>query len=79
MANDWIVTWLAIEVRSRTPGTTAMPRQEQKTFGNQKDAVNFAMSLDEGRRRTAELHFGGQVAGLPIIEQMYAAIKDRTK
>jgi hypothetical protein len=38
-----------------------------------KEAINFAMSLDVPQRRTVQLHLpGGDIAELPIIEQMYA-------
>src|SRR5262249_39101457 len=40
---------------------------------SQKEAVNFAMSLDEPQRRTVQLRLpGGDVANLAAIEQMYA-------
>jgi hypothetical protein len=41
-----------------------------------KEAVNFAMSLDHPQRRTVRLHLpDGDIAELPVIEQMHAAQK----
>jgi len=42
-------------------------------FDSQKEAVDFAMSLDHPQRRTVRLHLpGGNIAELAVIEQMYA-------
>jgi hypothetical protein len=72
MAMDWVLTWARTAFisigRKNIP-----PRREQKAFDSQKEAINFAMSLDVPQRRTVQLHLpGGDIAELPIIEQMYA-------
>jgi hypothetical protein len=47
--------------------------RSSKTLDSQKEAVNFAISFDEPHQRTVQLHLpGGDIAELPIIEQMYA-------
>jgi hypothetical protein len=72
MAMDWVLTWARTAFisigRKNIP-----PRREQKAFDSQREAVNFAMSLDVPQRRTVQLHLpGGDIAELTVIEQMYA-------
>jgi hypothetical protein len=72
MAMDWVLTWARAAFisigRKNIP-----PRREQKAFDSQREAVNFAMSLDVPQRRTVQLHLpGGDIAELTVIEQMYA-------
>ena len=74
MAYKWVVTWertAFVQIGRRHMRT---PRQ-RKTFDSQKEAVDFAMSLDEPQRRTVQLHLpgGGDIAELPVIELMHAA------
>jgi hypothetical protein len=71
MAMDWVLTWARAAFisigRKNVP-----PRREQKAFDSQKEAVNFAMSLDHPQRRTVQLHLpGGDIAYLSRIEQMH--------
>jgi hypothetical protein len=71
MGTDWVLTWARTAFisigRKNIP-----PRREQKAFDSQKEAVNFAMSLDHPQRRTVQLHLpGGDIAYLPRIEQMH--------
>ena len=74
MAYKWVVTW---ERTSFLPigGRNIGPSRERKTFDSQKEAVDFAMGLDEPQRRTVQLHLPGcgDVAELPVIELMHAA------
>jgi len=70
--NVWVVTW---QSSAYAPiGNQKIPlRREQKMFGSEKKAVNFAMSLDETCHMTVQLHLPfGQIAELPSIEQIYA-------
>jgi hypothetical protein len=73
MADKWVLTWertAFVQIGRRHLHT---PRRERKTFNSQKEAVNFAMSLDEPQQRTVQLHFpDGDIAYLPRIEQIYA-------
>jgi hypothetical protein len=65
----WVVTWLAIEAQTRSPGKAMMPNRKQKAFDDQKSAVSFAMSLVN--RSSIQLHMpGGQIVNFPVIEQM---------
>jgi hypothetical protein len=75
MTDTWVLTW------ARTAFVTigrknSPPRREQIAFDSQEGAVDFAMSLDDPQRRTVQLHSpNGDIADLPVIEQMYAAQK----
>ena len=72
MADKWIVTWERTAFVS-TGRRKIPPSRERKTFDSQKEAVNFAMSLDEPQRRTVQLHLpDGDIVYLPRIQQMYA-------
>ena len=72
--NDWVASWLPVEVRAPIRHTSNTPTRVSKSFHGQKDAVSFAMGLDVDCRGSAQLHLpGGQVVNLPIIEQMHAA------
>jgi hypothetical protein len=72
MAAKWVVTWERTALLS-TGRRKIPPSRERKTFDSQKEAVNFAMSLDKPQRRTVQLRLpGGDVANLAAIEQMYA-------
>ena len=70
MAHKRVVTWTASVPIGRR---NIPPSRERKTFDSQKEAVNFAISLDEPQRRTVQLHLpDGDIAYLPRIEQMDA-------
>ena len=76
MAYKWVVTWERTGFvpigRKNIP-----PSRERKTFDSQKEAVNFAMSLDDLQRRTVQLHLpDGDIAYLPRIEQMHAKYQE---
>jgi hypothetical protein len=72
MAHKWVLTWERIAFVPIGRRHMRMPRNERKTFNSQKEAVNFAMSLDHPQRRTVQLHLpGGDIAYLPRIEQMH--------
>jgi hypothetical protein len=71
MTDKWVVTW---ERTAFVPigGMNIPPRRQQKAFDSQKEAINFAMSLDDAQRQTAQLHFpGGEIAYLPSIVGMH--------
>jgi hypothetical protein len=73
MAHKWVLTWERTAFVPIGRRHARMPRRERKAFDSQKEAVDFAMSLDDPQRRTVQLHLpGGDIAALPIIEQMYA-------
>jgi hypothetical protein len=73
MAHKWVVTWERTAFVPIGRRHLRTPRRERKMFDSQKEAVNFAISLDEPQRRTVQLHLpDGDIAYLPRIEQMYA-------
>ena len=45
MAMDWVLTWARTAFISISRKNIP-PRREEKAFDSQKEAVNFAMSLD---------------------------------
>ena len=73
MTDKWVLTW------ARTAFVSfgrKMPFREHMLFDSEREAVDFAMSLDDPQRRTAQLHMpDGNVAELPAIERMYAIHK----
>jgi hypothetical protein len=72
MAMDWVLTWARTAFISISRKNIP-PRREEKAFDSQKEAVNFAMSLDYPQRRTVQLHLpDGDIAELLVVEQMYA-------
>jgi hypothetical protein len=72
MAMDWVLTWARTAFISISRKNIP-PRREEKAFDSQKEAVNFAMSLDVPQRRTVQLHLpDGDIAELLVVEQMYA-------
>src|SRR5262249_32787921 len=72
MAMDWVLTWARTAFISISRKNIP-PRREEKAFDSQKEAVNFAMSLDEPQRRTVQLHLpSGDIAYLAAIERMCA-------
>lgn len=73
MADKWVVTWERTALVPIGRKKIPLSRRERKTFDSQKEAVNFAISLDEPQQRTVQLHLpDGDIAYLPRIEQMYA-------
>jgi hypothetical protein len=78
MAYKWVLTWERTDFVPIGRRHMRTPRHERKTFDTPEEAVNFAMSLDEPQRQTAQLHLpNGYIAYLPTIEQMYAGYQKR--
>ena len=76
MAEKWVLSWARIAFVPMG-GRNIQPRLERKTFDSQKEAINFAMSLDYAQRRTVQLHMpDGDVAYPPSIEQMHATYQE---
>jgi hypothetical protein len=75
MTDTWVLTWA--RTAFVTIGRKSSPSlRERAAFESQEGAVDFAMSLDDPQRRTAQLHFpNGDIAELPVIEQMYVTQK----
>jgi hypothetical protein len=72
MAMEWVLTWARTAFISISRKNIPPPL-EHMAFDSQKEAVDFAMSLDHPQRRTVRLHLpGGNIAELAVIEQMYA-------
>ena len=77
MAHKWVVTWERTAFVPIGRRHMRMPRHERKMFDSQKEAVDFAMDLDDPQRRTVQLHLpDGDIAYLPSIEQMYAKYQE---
>ena len=55
MPDKWVVSWERTAFVVPMGGRNIQPRPERKAFDSQKEAVNFAMSLDDAKRRTAQL------------------------
>jgi hypothetical protein len=80
MPDKWVVGWERAPFFVPMGGRNIQPRPEWKAFDNQKEAVNFAVTLEDTKRRTAQLHLpGGDCAYLPSIEQMYARYQKRAR
>jgi len=80
MPDKWVVSWECAAFFVPMGGRNIQPRPERKAFDNQKEAVNFAVSLEDTKRRTAQLHLpGGDSASLPSIEQMYARYQESAR
>ena len=63
VADKWVVTW---ERTAFVPIGRNPPSRERKTFDSQKEAVDFAMSLDDPQRRRVQLHLPrSDIAYLP--------------
>ena len=73
--NVWVVTW---QPSVSAPSQKIPLSREQKMFGSEKKAVNFAMSLEDTRRITVQMHLpGGRIAQLASIEQNKCGISKR--
>jgi hypothetical protein len=80
MPDKWVVSWERAAFFVPMGGRNIQPRPEWKAFDNQKEAVNFAMSLEHTKQRTAQLHLpGGDSAKLRSIEQMYARYQESAR
>ena len=73
MTGEWVVTWK--RAAFAPIGAQNIPAAlVQKACDGQREAVFFAMSLDDAQRRTARLHSpSGETVEFPAIEQMWAA------
>ena len=73
MTGEWVVTWK--RAAFAPIGAQNIPAAPvQKACDGQREAVFFAMSLDDAQRRTARLHSpSGKTVEFPAIEQMWAA------
>jgi hypothetical protein len=72
MPDKWVLTWARIAFVTIGRKNSPFVR-EHMTFDSPREAVDFAMSLDDPQRRTVQLHLpSGDIAELPVIEQMHA-------
>jgi hypothetical protein len=75
MTDKWVLTWARTAFIMIGCKNDLLFR-ERLAFDSQNEAVDFAMSLDVPQRRTVQLHLpGGDIAELPVIEQMHATQK----
>ena len=80
MPDKWVVSWERTAFFVPMGGRNIQPRPEWKAFDSQKEAVNFAMRLEDTKRRTAQLHLpGGASAYLSSIEQMYVRYQEKAR
>jgi hypothetical protein len=76
MADQWVLTWARVAFVPVFVHKNNPPPTEHMAFDSQKDAVDFAMSLDNPQRQTAQLHLPcGDIADLRTIQEMYATKK----
>jgi hypothetical protein len=72
MTGEWMVTW---QRATFAPiGAQNIPAAHaQRACDSQREAVIFAMNLDDAQRRTARFRSPrGEIVELPVIEQMWA-------
>ena len=75
MTDKWVLTWARAAFITISRRNGALLR-ERLAFDSQNQAIDFAMSLDSPQRQTVQLYLpNGDIADLPVIEQMYAAQK----
>jgi hypothetical protein len=72
-----VVTWLRADFGAPIRHNTIAQKRERNDFDSQKEAVGYAMSLEDKVRRSVEIEMPGRGAplGLPIIKQMYETQK----
>jgi hypothetical protein len=74
MTDKWVLTWARAAFIAISRNSARL--RERLVFDSLKQAIDFAMSLDEPQRQTVQLYLpNGDIADLPAIEQMYAAQK----
>jgi hypothetical protein len=74
MTDKWVLTWA--RAAFITLSRNGLRLRERMAFDSQNQAIDFAMSLDKPQRKTVQLYLpNGDIADLPVIEQMYAAQK----
>src|SRR5262249_16323295 len=77
MASEWVVTWR--HAIFSPIGVQNIPSARgQKVCDSQREAVIFAMGLDDATRRKARLQLPNDESGeLPAIEQMWAKYHEK--
>jgi hypothetical protein len=76
MTDKWVLTWARIAFVPIFGRKNIPPPREQMAFDSQKEAIDFAMSLDDPQRQTVRLHLpGGDIAELLVIQQMHTTQK----
>ena len=76
MTDKWVLTWARIAFIPIFSRKNIPQPRERIAFDSQKEAVDFAMSLDDPQRQTVQLHLpGGDIAELLVIQKMYATQK----
>jgi hypothetical protein len=74
MTDKWVLTWARAAFIAISRNSARL--RERLVFDSLKQAIDFAMSLDEPQRQTVQLYLpNGDIADLPAIEQMYTAQK----
>ena len=77
MTEQWVVTWQRANFAAPIGAQNIPAAHAHKACHSQREAVIFAMSLDDAQRLTARLHFpSGEIAELPVIEQMWATYQE---
>ena len=75
MTDKWVLTWARAAFITISRKNSARLR-ERLEFDSEKGAIDFAMDLDDPQRQTVQLYLpNGDIADLPVIEQMYTAQK----
>ena len=75
MTDKWVLTWARTAFIAIGSKESARLR-ERLEFDSENGAIDFAMNLDDPQRQTAQLYLpNGDIADLPMIEQMYVAQK----
>jgi len=77
MAGEYLVTW---QRATFAPiGAQNIPAAHaRKACDSQREAVIFAMNLDDAQRQTAQLNLpSGEILELPVIEQMWATYHEK--
>ena len=76
MTDKWVLTWARIAFVPIFSRKSVPPPREHMAFDSQKEAIDFAMSLDDAQRQTVQLHLpGGDIAELSVVQRMHAAQK----
>ena len=76
MTDKWVLTWARIAFIPIFNRKDIPQPRELMAFDSQEEAIDFAMSLDDPQRQTAQLQLpGGDIAELLVIQQMYATQK----
>ncbi len=77
MTGEWVVTWRRA-IFSPIGAQNIPSARGQQACESQREAVNFAMGLDDAQRQTSRLQFpSGETVELPVIEQMWATYHEK--